>query len=368
MSTTLRDSQWDIRVNVPTAAALTNLLNAYNALWQTGKIRYITVSGVEQTPNTAAHVHVALVLNNPTSKASIVNHFILDRTHGYHVQKRDRKRSFQDWLAYHRKVNTKKDPNELILMEEGNQPRDRRADYQSLSEREEVQNAARQKRFNEWKERRALMESEDWDTLDYKFPGFRWSSAGMNMQREVLKQKTNELNQPLNGPLNNWIIWGPTGTGKSSSVNLLYPNAYKKQKGSQFWDGYDLTNPDHGVVWIDEFSKETLKTIAGKPDGGFEFLKELCDRYPVTVDEKYTKGYKIRPKSVIITMNEHPVSLLPARAIEVNKAALFRKCKILYVDDWLALNNLKCTTEGCVSIDDNDVMVEQIASLIELDN
>ena len=78
-------------------------------------------------------------------------------------------------------------------------------------------------------------------------------------------------------------------------------------------------------------SKETLKTMAGKVDGGFEFLKELGDRYPVTVDEKYTKGYKIRPKTIIITMNEHPTSLLPDRATEVNKQALYRKFKIMQV-------------------------------------
>lgn len=367
MSSTHRDSQWDIRVNVPTPTALSNLLAHYQEKWATGKIKYISVSGVEETNNTAAHVHVALVLNNQTSKAAIVNQYVLMRNDGYHVQPRDRTRSFADWIAYHRKVATKKNPEELILMEYGTIPRDRRADYLTHEQREEVQEGVRNKRYEQWKERRELLENEDFDQLDFKYPGFRWSSAGMNMQREVLKQKTTELNQPLNGPLNNYIIWGPTGTGKSSSISMLYPNAYKKQKGSQYWDGYDLTNPDHGVVWIDEFSKETLKTIAGKPDGGFEFLKELCDRYPVTVDEKYTKGYKIRPKSIIITMNEHPVSLLPARAIEINKAALFRKCKILYVDDWLKMNNLKCTTEGCV-IDDDNVIVEQIANLIELDN
>ena len=171
------------------------------------------------------------------------------------------------------------------------------------------------------------------------------------MAREVLKQSEDEYTRPISGPLTNFIIWGPTGTGKSSSVSLLYPNAYKKQKGSQFWDAYDRKNPDHAVVWIDEFSKETLKTIAGKPDGGFEFLKELGDRYPVTVDEKYTKGYKIRPRMLLITMNEHPSSLLPKRAVEVNKAALYRKFKILHVSEWLKMNNLTCTPHGCKYLD-----------------
>ena len=158
-----------------------------------------------------------------------------------------------------------------------------------------------------------------WEQLDVEFPGFIYSSMGQSMKREVLKQSNDEFCKPLTGPLENYIIWGPSGSGKSSSVALLYPDCYKKQKGTQYWDGYDKTDPNHAIVWIDEMSKETLATITGKVDGGFEFLKELADRYPVTVDEKYTKGYKIRPRKIIITMNEHPTSLLPDRAVEVNK-------------------------------------------------
>ena len=182
-----------------------------------------------------------------------------------------------------------------------------------------------------WKRKKILIQQREWDLLDEEFPGFIYSSMGQTMKREVLKQSNDKYTKPLLGKLKNFIIWGPSGSGKSSSVALLYPNCYKKQKGTQYWDSYDKTNVDHSIVWIDEMSKETLATMTGKADGGFEFLKELADRYPVTVDEKYTKGYKIRPKTLIITMNEHPNSLLPARAIEVNKQALYRKFKILYV-------------------------------------
>ena len=203
----------------------------------------------------------------------------------------------------------------------------------------------------QWQRRRELVAAQDWETLDQEFPGFIWSTSGQNMKRELLKQANDEFNEPLQGPLNNFIIWGPSGSGKSSSISLLYPNCYKKQKGTQYWDAYDRTNPNHAVVWIDEMSKETLKTITGRPDGGFEFLKELGDRYAVTVDEKYTKGYKIRPKMIIITMNEHPDTLLPKRGVEVNRQALYRKFKILHVTEWLKMNNLKNTQNGVIYID-----------------
>ena len=164
--------------------------------------------------------------------------------------------------------------------------------------------------------------------------------------RSKFNKQSNKFVKNISGQLDNYIIWGPSGTGKSSSVVLLYPNCYKKQKGTQYWDGYDVENPDHKVVWIDEMSKETLATLTGKVDGGFEFLKELGDRYPVTVDEKYQVAFKIRPQTLIITMNEHPTSLLPDRAVEVNKAALYRKFKILHVSDWLLYKGLTCTPQG----------------------
>ena len=44
---------------------------------------------------------------------------------------------------------------------------------------------------------------------------------------------------------------------------LLYPECYKKQKGSQYWDGYDKNDPGHKTVWIDEMSVETLRTLTG---------------------------------------------------------------------------------------------------------
>lgn len=316
--------------------------------WDQFNIRFLSCSGVEQTAAEGRHVHVALVLGNATSKASVIRKFVLNKKDGYYVEPRDREKgSLQQWLEYHRKSATKINPAETVLLELGQLPRQRTRDL-PREERDAIVEERTNERYMKWMRRMELVKAQEWTTLDREFPGFRWSSAGQNMIRECLKQSEDEYTRPLSGPLNNYIIWGPTGTGKSSSVSLLFPNAYKKQKGSQYWDAYDRTNPEHAVVWIDEFSKETLKTIAGKPDGGFEFLKELGDRYPVTVDEKYTKGYKIRPKSILITMNEHPTSLLPKRAVEVNKAALFRKFKILHVTEWLALNGLECVPgAGC---------------------
>ena len=156
-----------------------------------------------------------------------------------------------------------------------------------------------------------MVRNQEWEKLDEEFPGFQYSGPGQTMKREIIKQLNDKHCRPISGDLKNYIIYGPSGSGKSSSVMKIWPQCYKKQKGTHFWDGYDRTNPSHKVVWIDEMSKETLQTLTGKQEGGFEFLKELGDRYAVTVDEKYTRGYKIRPSTIVITMNEHPTSLMP---------------------------------------------------------
>lgn len=233
--------------------------------------------------------------------------------------------------------------NPIFLIQKGELPGNRKR--KSEAEKVEEFETKKSERQTQWARREQLVKLLDWDTMDNEFPGFRWTAACRNMTMELNKQANINETKPLE-VLDNYLIWGGSGTGKSSSINLLYPDCYKKQKGTQFWDGYDRMNPNHSVVWIDEMSKETLKCMTGKADGGFEFLKELADRYAVTVDEKYTKGYKIRPKKIFITMNEHPFSLLPDRAVEINKAALVRKFRILHIEDWLDLNGLKVTDKG----------------------
>jgi hypothetical protein len=347
----LRSDQWDIRINVPTDAFLNELLLNIRTRYENENWRYVHVSGVEVGDDAGRpdfgerHVHIALVLFNHTSWNSIRQKLVGQSQVGFYIAAREKTKSIDGWIAYHAKPRTKLDPSVPFLFQAGKLPRVRM--IRSEEEKSEIENTRKKQKYDQWERRKYLINSQQWDVLDREFPGFIWTSQGQAMKREMLKQQDDEYTAPLSGPLKNFIIWGPSGTGKSSSISLLYPNAYKKQKGSQYWDAYDKTNPDHAVVWIDEMSKETLKTLTGKVDGGFEFLKELADRYAVTVDEKYTKGYKIRPKSVIITMNEHPVSLLPDRAVEVNKKALYRKFKILHVADWLMMNGLKCTPNGC---------------------
>lgn len=348
-----RSDQFDIRLNVINDEHFDILKNTVKRLYDGGSVKYIHMSGIEvgdvpgRTSFGERHVHIALCLHNYTTVASIYRKFTLHELDkgwkrkikcGWYIVCRDKSKPLQGWIDYHSKSRTKVDPAEGLILQFGELPKCKATQKQKKDDKGGV-------KAQEWARRKQLMVLDDFETLDKEFPGFQYTSAGRHMKSDVLKQ-SNKGATALEGALQNYIIYGPSGTGKSSSIAYLWPNCYKKQKGSQYWDAYDKSNPDHQVVWIDEMSKETLATLTGKLDGGFEFLKELGDRYPVTVDEKYTKGYKIRPKQVIITMNEHPYSLLPDRAVEINKEALNRKFRILHVSDWLDMHGLICTGKG----------------------
>lgn len=319
-----------------------------NNYYLTGKVRYYHISGIEIGSNDRIqdvfgkhHVHVALVLHNYTTLGSVRKLLHLKEFEGYYISARNKKLKISGWLDYHAKMTTKIDGEPAFRVQMGELPRDKMAN-RNAEEFHSSKDASMEMRRKEWKRRKYLIINGDYDTLDYEFPGFRYSTQGRSMINDLMKQRNDEHCQPVVGELRNYIIWGASGTGKSASVAFIYPRCYKKQKGTQFWDGYDRTNPDHKVVWIDEMSKETLKCMSGKADGGFEFLKELGDRYPVTVDAKYMPAQKIRPNQIIITMNEHPTSLLPDRAQAINKEALYRKFHIISVNDWLYKWNLKC--------------------------
>lgn len=347
-----RSDQFDIRINISDDQHLTDLVTICKYLYESGFARYIHITSTEVGDNPSIgsyqqqHVHIALCLFNYTTKGSIIKKMIIKNTN-YYIEPRNKQKPINGWISYHSKARTKLTPEVPFLFQAGSLPGESKSVQKDTQSHDpDSMDVKTKQKYLQWQRRKHLMYSLQWDQLDREFPGFIWTSQGQAMKREVLKQSNEGLSNL--SVLENFIIWGDSGTGKSSSIALLYPDCYKKQKGSQYWDGYDKSNPNHDTVWIDEMSKETLATLTGKIDGGFEFLKELADRYPVTVDEKYTKGFKIRPKRVIITMNEHPTTLLPDRAIEVNKRALYRKFKILHISDWLNLNGLLLTSKGCV--------------------
>jgi hypothetical protein len=319
--------------------------NVMQAEYNTGTLKYGHISELElgDDPSKSSykkhHVHIALCYRHRSSKKAVLKKYGI-RGKSYYCEPRDKRLPIAGWISYHKKERSKVDKAGLYFSI-GVLPNDskRYMEKEDTSDNDDIDPRVK-KRAKQWQRRKELMQTQQWDQLDLEFPGFIWTTQGKNMRIELIKKQPKP---PDLEDLDNFIIYGETGTGKSSSIAYLGFD-YKKQKGSQYWDHYDQAKDytEHGnVVWIDEFSKETLATLQGKMDGGFEFLKELADRWPVMVDAKYLGSFYIRPKRILITMNEHPSSLVPDRDPGRNAAALYRKFRVMHASEWLTYNNLE---------------------------
>lgn len=95
--------------------------------------------------------------------------------------------------------------------------------------------------------------------------------------------------QPCN-PVCIWI-YGPTGTGKSYSVETSFPDCYKKCMDDLKWfDGYR----GEKAIYLEDIDKYQVKW------GGV--LKRLADRWPMQASVKGSMVY-IRPQYVLVTSN-----------------------------------------------------------------
>lgn len=95
--------------------------------------------------------------------------------------------------------------------------------------------------------------------------------------------------QPID-PVCLWI-YGPTGTGKSHSIETRFPGCYKKCMDDLKWfDGYC----GEEAIYLEDIDKYQVKW------GGV--LKRLADRWPMQASVKGSMAY-IRPKYVLVTSN-----------------------------------------------------------------
>ena len=97
------------------------------------------------------------------------------------------------------------------------------------------------------------------------------------------------------------IMWGPSGTGKSTRARKDYPGAYWLTKPSQntstvWWQGYS----GEEVVVFDEF-------YGWIP---YDLLLRILDFYQVTVEKKGSSA-KLAAKTFIFTSNKHPDEWYP---------------------------------------------------------
>ena len=128
----------------------------------------------------------------------------------------------------------------------------------------------------------------DFDWIENTHPG-EW----LRMRRNIKGIREDEIGKNeahTHEVLQNWWIFGKTGTGKSRAVNEMIPKAklFRKMQ-NKWWDGYE----GQDYVLIDDFDPAWQ---------GKQALKQWTDHYMTPVE---TKGghMEINPKHFIITSN-----------------------------------------------------------------
>lgn len=123
-------------------------------------------------------------------------------------------------------------------------------------------------------------------------------------------------NNPVGIDKRVFVLWGPTGTGKSHRAWQAFPTAYTKDPRTKWWTGY--RGQEH--VIIDEFR------------GGIDIAHILrwTDKYPVSVE---TKGSHIplQCSTIVFTSNLEPKFWYELDTETL--AALMRRLKIVLVVD-----------------------------------
>lgn len=89
-----------------------------------------------------------------------------------------------------------------------------------------------------------------------------------------------------------WVLYGPSGTGKSRITAHEWPDAFWKIPGEKWWDGYD----GQETVVLDDFKDGDMRLTD---------LQRLLDRYPLWVEVK-GGAVPMLAKRYVLTSNTHP--------------------------------------------------------------
>lgn len=284
---TNKDRQWDARFNSVDDESDAVIVSCAQFQVSKGRLRYILVGGPEVGTNPRQddyglrHVHLCLLFNNPYAKATVLNMFNI--VQGYYLQQRNRSLPYSGWRNHHVKAASKVDPKNAILFEYGELPTDYKSNYALRSTEEKKRKV--DEVLVDIKEMLKNQKTED--EIFEKYPR-NWMQYGERIKSMMVQRK--DFFQS-NGDPHIWL-YGSAGSGKSSLINYVYPNAYSKNLYNRYFDLYDPTKHDHVVLEdLDHAAVESLS---------LNFIKTLCDESGFTYDQKYKAAQPART-TVIVT-------------------------------------------------------------------
>lgn len=330
------DRQWDARFNVQLEEDLDQLLNAAKREWESGKLRYLLIGGVEigtkefQDDYKIKHVHCALIYHNRVSKRAILKNFDIKQGNGYYLVPRNRALPYSGWKNHHIKEYSKVDETKCLLLEMGSLPEDK------------VNNQTIVKRSDEEKKRKideVLVDMRGMLENGHEEEAFRKYPRSFIQYGEKLKalivQKKDKLKST--GDPHIWL-YGTPGTGKSAILSFLYPKTYKKNLYNRF---FDLYNPqEHTHIMLEDLDFEAVEQLSTN------FLKTLCDESGFPIDQKY-KTPQLTRSVILVTSNFNIHTLIMGSdesnifGRSANYEAMLRRFYQVNIFDFLKILGLK---------------------------
>jgi len=331
------DRQWDARFNVQLDADLQDLLENAKREFNSGKLRYLLVGGVEvgtkeyQDDFGIKHVHVALLYINRVSKRSVLKNLSIKQGNGYYLVPRNRSLPYAGWRNHHTKEFSKVDSQQTILLEMGTLPTDKDTDGKPFVKRSEEE---KKRKIDEVLiDMRSLIENNEEKQAFEKYPR-TFLQYGEKL-KALISQRKDQLKST--GEPHIWLHGNP-GSGKSAVLSFMYPNTFKKNLYNKFFDLYDPEMHDH--IMLEDLDHDAVDTLSTN------FLKTLCDESGFAIDQKYKTPQLTR--SVILVSSNFMIENLityseEANAFgkEANKIALLRRFWQINIRDFLHILGLK---------------------------
>lgn len=330
VSFTTEDRQWDARFNVQADGDLTGLLNAIREHWDSGRLKYVLVGGVEvgtrpyQDDYQIKHVHVAAVFHDRISKRAILKNWRVKQGNGYYLVPRNRDLPYSGWRNHHIKEFSKVDKAQVCLFEKGELPQDLKRKRVEASEGEKKLKLDEVLKVM----KSDLEEGVEDDKIFEKYPK-AFLHYGEKL-KSTLKQRKVEACHEGNPHL--WLQGWP-GTGKTALLAFIYPKIYKKNLYNKFFDLFDPK--EHTHVMLEDLDHEATAKLS------IQFLKTICDEAGFPIDQKY-KTPQLAKTTVLVTSNFELKELIdegPGHAVNVE--ALKRRFWELKIFSLLRLLQLK---------------------------
>lgn len=308
-----QDRQWDARFNVQEPVDLERLITAIRAEWDAGKLRYVLIGGVEigtrpyQDDYQVKHVHVAAIFANRVSKSAILKNWNIKQGNGYYLVPRNRDLPYSGWRSHHIKEFSKVDKSRVSELELGELPVDEVKKKVVASENE------KKRKVDEILiDMRTLIEKGEDKEAYNKYPR-NYLIYGERIKAMVTQKKDFFK---TNGDPHIWV-YGHPGSGKTTVMNFIYPNYFKKNLYNKFFDCYDPEKHSH--IMLEDLDHEAVERLS------LNFIKTLCDESGFAIDQKY-KTPQLTRTTVLVTSNFTISDVIQdGMGIEENKAAIYRR-------------------------------------------